>query len=228
MLKQGLNPGVNAVTSTDNWTKKQGQYQLVLPEGYVSFYSVGPGRNTLEWVNFAEPDKSAFMLVENMSAEDIKLNWREIVKDHKEEHKPTNNVPYSFQNIDNDEDVAVSIHEAASILGFAHISSVNYHIRNGRLDTVKVDGVRGKQVTMESIEDFASNSNTIQTQEVTDEPTMSKEDVLKAIGKAHISSVNYYLRTGKLEAVKVAGYRARRITTSSVKKLVAEMESKKR
>ena len=43
---------------------------------------------------------------------------------------------------------------AAQMLGFKHVSSISDYIRAGKLEAVKVEGERARQVTLESIEQF--------------------------------------------------------------------------
>lgn len=54
----------------------------------------------------------------------------------------------------------VSKEHARIYLGFGHVSSINEYAQKGYLEAVKVDGVRAKQITVESLERFERERRT--------------------------------------------------------------------
>ena len=48
----------------------------------------------------------------------------------------------------------VSKEHARIYIGFGHVSSIDDYAQKGHLEAVKVEGVRAKQITIESLEQF--------------------------------------------------------------------------
>ncbi len=53
----------------------------------------------------------------------------------------------------------VTKEHARIYLGLAHVSSINEYAQQGKLEAVKVKGIRARQITVESLEKFERERN---------------------------------------------------------------------
>ena len=161
MTTSQILPVIAAATATaivDQWKRSGSKYKLVTDRGIAVFYKVGAGSYSFQFTDFNDPEASFFEMIKDVLPAEIKANWKDIVAAHVEpadEAEPeVEEEDVDVEEPEVDEAETVSKQEAADRLGFAHISSVNEYAQKGYLEAVKVETVRAKQITIESIEKF--------------------------------------------------------------------------